>query len=58
MLELKIRKAVVYKTIDLIDYFPESTGIATIFSKSTGKLSLSSFDLGESSLHNLIAFDT
>jgi len=45
-------------TLDLIEYFPESSGITTIIAKNTGNLALSSYDAGMSSLQRLRAFDT
>lgn len=53
-----IEKAKVYITVEIIEYIPNSVVIKTILRKSTGNISVMSFDSGEGLTEKKTPFDT
>jgi quercetin dioxygenase-like cupin family protein len=54
--EVEIAKAFI--VVEIIEYIPNSVGIKTIITKTTGKISAVSCDAGEAMTEKLIPFDT
>lgn len=54
----EIEKSIAYITVEIIEYIPNSVVIKTILKKSTGNISVMSFDSGEGLTEKTIAFDT
>lgn len=54
---LEIKKAQVHITVEIIEYVPNSVVIKTILKKSTGNISVMSFDAGEGLWERKIPFD-
>jgi quercetin dioxygenase-like cupin family protein len=53
-----LEKAKSYITVELIEYLPNSVVIKTIMKKSTGNISVMSFDSGEGLTEKTTPFDT
>jgi hypothetical protein len=53
-----IEKAKVYITVEIIEYVPNAVVIKTILKKSTGNISVVSFDSGEGLTEKTSPFDT
>jgi quercetin dioxygenase-like cupin family protein len=53
-----IEKSKVYITVEIIEYIPNSIVIKTILRKSTGNISVMSFDSGEGLTEKKTPFDT
>ena len=54
----EIEKSKVHITVEIIEYVPSSVVIKTILKKSTGNISVMSFDSGEGLTEKTIPFDT
>jgi len=54
----EIEKAKGYITVEIIEYIPNSVVIKTILKKSTGNISVMSFDSGEGLTEKTSPFDT
>jgi len=54
----EIEKAKVHITVEIIEYIPNSVVIKTILKKSTGNISVMSFDSGEGLTEKTTPFDT
>ncbi len=54
----EIEKAKVHITVEIIEYIPNSVVIKTILKKSTGNISVMSFDSGEGLTEKSSPFDT
>lgn len=54
----EIEKSKVYITVEIIEYIPNSVVIKTILRKSTGNISVMSFDSGEGLTEKKTPFDT
>lgn len=54
----EIEKASSFITVEIIEYIPNSIVIKTILKKSTGNISVMSFDVGEGLTENSSPFDT
>jgi len=54
----EIEKSKVYITVEIIEYIPNSIVIKTILRKSTGNISVMSFDSGEGLTEKKSPFDT
>lgn len=54
----EIEKSKVYITVEIIEYIPNSVVIKTILRKSTGNISVMSFDSGEGLTEKKSPFDT
>lgn len=54
----EITKSKAHITIEIIEYIPNSVVIKTILKKSTGNISVLSFDSGEGLAEKTIPFDT
>lgn len=54
----EIEKAKVHITVEIIEYIPNSVVIKTILKKSTGNISVMSFDAGEGLTEKTTPFDT
>lgn len=54
----EIEKSKALITIEIIEYIPNSVVIKTILKKSTGNISVMSFDSGEGLTEKTMAFDT
>lgn len=54
----EIEKSKVHITVEIIEYIPNSVVIKTILKKSTGNISVMSFDTGEGLSEKTSAFDT
>ncbi len=54
----EVEKAKVYITVEIIEYIPNSVVIKTILRKSTGNISVMSFDSGEGLTEKKTPFDT
>lgn len=54
----EIEKAKTHITVEIIEYIPQSVVIKTILKKSTGNISLMSFDTGEGLIERTMPFDT
>ena len=55
---LELEKAKSYITVEIIEYIPQSVVIKTILKKSTGNISVMSFDNGEGLTEKTTPFDT
>lgn len=53
-----IEKSKAYITVEIIEYIPNSVVIKTILKKSTGNISVMSFDSGEGLTERTTPFDT
>lgn len=58
MENVEIEKSVVHITVEIIEYIPNSVVIKTILKKSTGNISVMSFDSGEGLTERKTPFDT
>ena len=54
----EIEKAVAHITVEIIEYIPNSVVIKTILKKTTGNISVISFDSGEGLTEKTTPFDT
>lgn len=54
----EIEKSKSYITVEIIEYVPNSVVIKTILKKSTGNISVMSFDYGEGLTEKTTPFDT
>jgi len=54
----EIEKSKTYITVEIIEYIPHSVVIKTILKKSTGNISVMSFDSGEGLSERTTPFDT
>jgi quercetin dioxygenase-like cupin family protein len=54
----EIEKSKIHITADIIEYLPGSVVIKTILKKSTGNVSVMSFDIGEGLAEKTTPFDT
>ena len=54
----EIEKAKVHITVEIIEYVPNAVVIKTILKKTTGNISVMSFDSGEGLTEKTTAFDT
>jgi quercetin dioxygenase-like cupin family protein len=54
----EIEKSKAHITVEIIEYVPNSVVIKTILKKSTGNISVMSFDSGEGLTEKTTAFDT
>jgi quercetin dioxygenase-like cupin family protein len=55
---VEIEKSKAYITVEIIEYIPNSVVIKTILKKSTGNISVMSFDAGEGLTEKTSPFDT
>ena len=55
---LELEKAKAFITVEIIEYIPNSIVIKTILKKSTGTISVMSFDNGEGLTERTTPFDT
>jgi len=55
---LEIEKSITLITVEIIEYIPNSVVIKTILKKSTGNISVMSFDAGEGLTEKTSPFDT
>jgi len=58
MSNLELEKGLAYITVEIIEYVPNSVVIKTILKKSTGNISVMSFDVGEGLTEKTSPFDT
>lgn len=58
MEHLEIEKSKVHITVEIIEYVPNSVVSKTILKKSTGNISVMSFDSGEGLTEKITPFDT
>jgi quercetin dioxygenase-like cupin family protein len=54
----EIEKAIAHITVEIIEYVPHSVVIKTIMKKTTGNISVISFDSGEGLTEKTTPFDT
>lgn len=54
----ELEKAKTYISVEIIEYIPNSVVIKTILKKSTGNISVMSFDSGEGLTEKISPFDT
>jgi mannose-6-phosphate isomerase-like protein (cupin superfamily) len=54
----ELEKAVSHIIVEIIEYVPQSVVIKTIIKKSTGNISIMSFDSGEGLTEKIVPFDT
>lgn len=54
----EIEKSKVHITVEIIEYIPNAVVIKTVFKKSTGNISVMSFDSGEGLTEKTTPFDT
>ncbi|MFN0275998.1 MAG: cupin domain-containing protein [Chitinophagales bacterium] len=54
----EIEKSKAHITVEIIEYIPNSVVIKTILKKSTGNISVMSFDVGEGLTEKISPFDT
>lgn len=54
----ELEKSKAYITVEIIEYIPNSVVIKTVFKKSTGNISVMSFDSGEGLTEKTSPFDT
>lgn len=54
----EIEKAKVFITVEIIEYVANAVVIKTVLKKSTGNISVMSFDSGEGLIEKTMAFDT
>jgi quercetin dioxygenase-like cupin family protein len=55
---VEVEKSKVYITVEIIEYVPNAVVIKTILKKSTGNVSVMSFDSGEGLTERTTPFDT
>ncbi|MBK9109123.1 MAG: cupin domain-containing protein [Saprospiraceae bacterium] len=55
---LELEKGIAHITVEIIEYVPNSVVIKTILKKSTGNISVMSFDSGEGLTEKTSPFDT
>lgn len=55
---LELEKSKAHITVEIIEYIPNSVVIKTILKKSTGNISVMSFDAGEGLVEKTTPFDT
>lgn len=55
---IEIEKSKAHITIEILEYIPNSVVIKTILKKSTGNISVMSFDTGEGLTEKITPFDT
>jgi len=58
MSNLELEKGLAFITVEIIEYVPNSVVIKTILKKSTGNISMMSFDVGEGLTEKTSPFDT
>jgi quercetin dioxygenase-like cupin family protein len=58
MENVELEKSVTHITVEIIEYIPNSVVIKTILKKSTGNISVMSFDSGEGLTEKTTPFDT
>ncbi|HZL08662.1 MAG TPA: cupin domain-containing protein [Prolixibacteraceae bacterium] len=58
MFNSKTEKAKAFNTVEMIEYVPNSVVIKTILKKTTGNVSVMSFDSGEGLTEKTVPFDT
>lgn len=58
MANIEIEKSKAHITVEIIEYVPNSVVIKTIIKKSTGNISVMSFDTGEGLTEKTSPFDT
>jgi quercetin dioxygenase-like cupin family protein len=58
MENVEIEKSVAHITVEIIEYLPNSVVIKTILKKSTGNISVMSFDSGEGLMERTTPFDS
>lgn len=58
MENVEIEKSAVHITVEIIEYIPNSVVIKTILKKSTGNISVMSFDSGEGLMERTTPFDS
>lgn len=54
----ELEKSKTHITVEIVEYIPNSVVIKTILKKSTGNISVISFDSGEGLMEKTIPFDT
>ena len=54
----EVEKSIAHITVEIIEYVTNSVVIKTILKKSTGNISVMSFDSGEGLIEKTTAFDT
>jgi len=54
----ELEKSIAHIIVEIIEYVPNSIVIKTILKKSTGNISVMSFDSGEGLIEKTTAFDT
>ena len=54
----EVKKSIAFITVEIIEYVPNSVVIKTILKKSTGNISVMSFDYGEGLTERTTPFDT
>ena len=54
----ELEKSIAHITVEIIEYLPNSVVIKTILKKSTGNISVMSFDSGEGLTEKTTPFDT
>jgi quercetin dioxygenase-like cupin family protein len=55
---IELEKSIAHIIVDIIEYVPNSVVIKTIIKKSTGNVSIMSFDSGEGLTEQISPFDT
>lgn len=55
--QIELEKSKAYITVEIIEYVPNSVVIKTILKKSTGNISVMSFDVGEGLTEKISPFD-
>ena len=58
MENVELEKSIAHITVEIIEYIPNSVVIKTILKKSTGNISVMSFDSGEGLTEKTTPFDT
>jgi quercetin dioxygenase-like cupin family protein len=58
MNQIDIEKSVAHIIVEIVEYMPNSVVSKTIFNKTTGHVSVMSFDSGEGMLEKISPFDT
>ena len=54
----ELQKSIAHITVEIIEYVPNAVVIKTILKKSTGNISVMSFDVGEGLTEKISPFDT
>ncbi|HSF88790.1 MAG TPA: cupin domain-containing protein [Saprospiraceae bacterium] len=54
----ELEKSIAHITVEIIEYVPNAVVIKTILKKSTGNISVMSFDVGEGLTEKISPFDT